>query len=121
MSQAAAYSRRKIRLTVRPIQSSIGIVWGACSCDRLIQAVRNCIWVSEDDYQADVAGSKAKLAEAAKVLWEAKYDADYKRGTTLIIEANRLDKSALQARKMLELSQREGTSLPLIKHREALS
>lgn len=69
--------------------------------------------MTEDDYEVDPVASKAKLAEAAKVLWEAKYDADYKRGTTLIVEANRLDKSALQARKMLELAQREGMSLPL--------
>lgn len=65
--------------------------------------------VAEDDYQADPAASKAKLAEAAKVLWEAKYDADYKRGVALIMESNRLDKSALQARKMLEVAQRDGT------------
>lgn len=64
--------------------------------------------VAEDDYQADPAASKAKLAEAAKVLWEAKYDADYKRGVALIMESNRLDKSALQARKMLEVAQRDG-------------
>eukprot|EP01044_Picomonas_judraskeda_P030981 COSAG03_NODE_11368_length_596_cov_3.193159_2_plen_68_part_01 len=44
-------------------------------------------------------------------MWEAKYDADYKRGTALIVESNRLDKSALQARKMLELAQRDGACL----------
>ena len=62
----------------------------------------------EDEYEADPVASKAKLVEAAKVLWEAKYDADYKRGTALIVEASRLDKSALQARKMVEVAQRDG-------------
>jgi hypothetical protein len=62
----------------------------------------------EDEYEADPVASKAKLVEAAQVLWEAKYDADYKRGTALIVEASRLDKSALQARKMVEVAQRDG-------------
>ena len=52
--------------------------------------------------------SKAKLIDAARILWEAKYDADCKRGTALIAEAFKLDKSALQAKKMLEVSKRDG-------------
>ena len=94
-------SRLRVRLNLRSIETA------ECS----FRPFNPCQFVAEDDYQADPAASKAKLAEAAKVLWEAKYDADYKRGAALIVESNTLDKSALQARKMLEVAQRDGMHL----------